>query len=157
MMRIGVRPARGDEAGDLSALAMRSKAQWGYDAQFLEACRPQLTFVADDLGRRRAAVAEESGRVVGFYTLDGEPPEAELGNLWIEPSHLRRGIGRLLWDHAMGVASDLGCTTVLIEAEPNAEGFYQAMGAERDGSVASTVFPGRTLPRMRFRLSPDHA
>jgi hypothetical protein len=34
-----IRPARPDEATDLSALAMRSKAYWGYDDDFLRACR----------------------------------------------------------------------------------------------------------------------
>jgi N-acetylglutamate synthase-like GNAT family acetyltransferase/catechol 2,3-dioxygenase-like lactoylglutathione lyase family enzyme len=154
-MRISVRPARNDEAGELSALALRSKAQWGYDAQFLEACRAQLTLDPDELGRRRATVAEESGRVVGFYTLDGAPPEGELGNLWIEPSYMRRGIGRILWDHAMRVASDVGFAEVLIEAEPNAEGFYRAMGAERIGVVPSPIIPDRMLPRMRFRPPAD--
>ena len=36
-MQIAMRPARADEAGSLSSLALRSKAQWGYDAKFLEA------------------------------------------------------------------------------------------------------------------------
>jgi GNAT superfamily N-acetyltransferase len=148
-----MRPARADEAGALSALALRSKAQWGYGAPFLDACRADLTFGPDELGARRAVVAEESGHVVGFYTLDGTPPQGELGNLWIEPAHLRRGIGRLLWNHATAVAADLGFTTLILESDPHAEGFYLAMGAERIGVVPSTVVPDRTLPRMRARLS----
>jgi GNAT superfamily N-acetyltransferase len=153
-VRIVTRAARATEAEALSTLAFRAKAHWGYDATFLEACRADLTFGPDELGPRRAVVAEESGRVVGFYTLDGSPPEGELGNLWIEPAHMRRGIGRVLWDHAIAVASGLGFTALLIEAEPHAEGFYRTMGAERIGVVASTAIPNRTLPRMRFRLSP---
>src|SRR5215212_10019371 len=113
-MRIVMRPARAEEADALSGLALRSKAQWGYEAQFLEACRPDLTFRPDEICARRAVVAEESGHLVGFYTLDGVPPEGELGNLWIEPAHMRRGIGRLLWNHAMATARSIGLTAVLI-------------------------------------------
>jgi GNAT superfamily N-acetyltransferase len=152
-MRIVMRPARAEEADALSGLALRSKAQWGYDAQFLEACRPDLTLRPDEISARRAVVAEESGHLVGFYTLDGVPPEGELGNLWIEPAHMRRGIGRLLWNHAMATARSIGLTAVLIDADPHAEGFYTAMGAERIGTVPSTAVAGRLLPQMRFRVA----
>ena len=151
-MQIEMRPARAEEAEALSRLALRSKAQWGYDAQFLEACRPALTLRPHEISARRAVVAEASGHLVGFYTLDGVPPEGELGNLWLEPTHTRRGVGRRLWHHAMAAARAIGFTAVLIDAEPHAEGFYVAMGAERIGSVPSTAVAGRLLPRLRFRL-----
>ncbi|MGI5239832.1 GNAT family N-acetyltransferase [Dactylosporangium sp. CA-139066] len=146
-----LRPARPDEAGALSDLALRSKAHWGYDTGFLDACRPDLTFGPDDLAARRATVAAEAGALAGFYTLDGSPPAGELGNLWIDPAFMRRGIGRALWNHAMATARTLHFTTVLIDADPNAEAFYTAMGAERVGAVPSSVIPGRLLPQLRFR------
>ncbi|MCZ7422181.1 MULTISPECIES: GNAT family N-acetyltransferase [unclassified Micromonospora] len=152
-MQISMRPARAEEADVLSRLALRSKAQWGYAAQFLEACRPGLTLRSHEISARRAVVAETSGRIVGFYTLDGVPPEGELGNLWIDPTQMRRGIGRRLWEHAMAAARAVGFTAVLIDAEPHAEGFYAAMGAERIGTVPSTAVAGRLLPRLRFRIS----
>jgi GNAT superfamily N-acetyltransferase len=148
-----MRPARADEAGTLSDLALRSKAQWGYDAEFLDACRADLAFDPGELGARRAVVAEGAGgHVVGFYTLDGAAPVGKLGNLWIEPVHLRRGIGRRLWEHAVAAARAAGFTEVLIDADPHAEGFYLAMMAERIGAVPSTAVPGRFLPLMRYRL-----
>jgi ribosomal protein S18 acetylase RimI-like enzyme len=151
-VQIVLRPARAEEAGTLSELALRSKAQWGYDEQFLEACRADLTLRPEEISRRRVVVAEVAGRIAGFYTVDGAPPEGELGNLWIEPDHLRRGIGRRLWQHAMAAAEDLGFTSILIDAEPNAEGFYRAMGATTVGEVPSTAIPGRMLPQMRIVL-----
>ncbi|WBB52533.1 GNAT family N-acetyltransferase [Verrucosispora sp. WMMD573] len=152
-MQINMRPARAEEAEALSRLAMRSKAHWGYDAQFLESCRPDLTLRPQEISARRAVVAETSGRIVGFYTLDGVPPEGELGNLWIDPTQIRRGIGRRLWEHALAAARALGFTALLIDAEPHAEGFYAAMGAERIGTVPSTVVAGRLLPQLRFGIS----
>ncbi|MFC4068968.1 GNAT family N-acetyltransferase [Actinoplanes subglobosus] len=136
----------------LSRLAFRSKAHWGYDEEFLELCRPALTFAAHELGTLRATVAEESGLVVGFYTLEGMPPEGELGNLWIDPAHMRRGHGRRLWRHATATAGAAGFTSLTIDADPSAEGFYLAMGAVRVGAVPSSVTPGRLLPRLRYRL-----
>ncbi len=38
----GVRPARSGEAVSLTALCLRSKAHWGYDAAFMRLCVPSL-------------------------------------------------------------------------------------------------------------------
>ncbi|MBW6437019.1 GNAT family N-acetyltransferase [Actinoplanes hulinensis] len=147
-----MRLARVEEAGALSELALRSKAHWGYDELFLKACRDELTLLPEDVSSRRTSVVEIDGRIAGFYTLDGQPPEGELGNLWIDPEYLQRGIGRSLWQHAMGVARELGFATILIDAEPNAEAFYLEMGATTVGTTPSPSIPGRVLPRMRFDL-----
>jgi hypothetical protein len=37
-----IRPAQADEVEALTALALRSKAHWGYDDAFMEACRAEL-------------------------------------------------------------------------------------------------------------------
>ena len=136
----------------LSDLAVRSKAFWGYDARFLEACRTALTVRPGDVPAGRVMVAEASGRAVGFYSLDGVPPEGTLGNLWIDPTFVRHGIGRRLWDHAVAAARAAGFTAVLVDADPFAEGFYLAMGAERIAEVESDSVPGRMLPQLRVLL-----
>jgi GNAT superfamily N-acetyltransferase len=55
--------------------------------------------------------------------------EVELEHLWVSPEHIGTGIGRALFDHAVRRAAALGATTLSIEADPNAEGFYRRMGA----------------------------
>jgi GNAT superfamily N-acetyltransferase len=152
-VQISLRPARSEEADELSGLAFRSKSHWGYDERFLDACRADLTLSPYEIGARRTVVAETAGQIVGFYTLDGEPPEGEIGNLWVEPTHIRHGIGRLLWHGALAAGRDLGFRSLLIDADPNAEGFYLAMGATRAGESPSTAIPGRVLPRLRAVLS----
>ncbi|MEV6491977.1 GNAT family N-acetyltransferase [Actinoplanes sp. NPDC051633] len=151
-MQIAMRPARADEARALSELALRSKARWGYDDDFLEACRAELTLRPEEISARRTVVAEAAGQLAGFYTVDGVPPIGELGNLWITPEHMRHGIGRQLWRHAMNAAQGLGFEALLIDADPNAEGFYLKMGATVVGEVPSTAIPGRVLPRLRVVL-----
>ena len=112
-----------------------------------------LTLSPDEIGPRRTVVAETAAQIVGFYTLDGEPPEGEISNLWVEPTHLRHGIGRLLWQGVVADGRDLGFRSLLIDADPNAEGFYLAMGAVRIGVSPSTAIAGRLLPRLRVVLS----
>ncbi|HEU4410261.1 MAG TPA: GNAT family N-acetyltransferase [Polyangiaceae bacterium] len=149
-----IRPARPDEAAALSALALRSKAHWGYDAAFLERCRDELTLRPADLLSRHAAVAELGGRVVGFVTIEGEPPEGEIGALFVEPDLIGSGsgAGRALFAHAAAVARSAGFACLLIDADPGAEGFYLRLGARRVGEAPSGSVPGRMLPRLAYEI-----
>jgi GNAT superfamily N-acetyltransferase len=145
-----LRPAHPDEAGSLTALALRSKAHWGYDEAFMAACREELTLHADEVAARRTTVAEDedTGEVIGFVTLEGEPPRGAIGMLFVSPGAMRRGAGRLLYGHALATAARLGFTRLTIGADPNAEPFYRAMGAVTVGRTPSGSIPGRTLPLM---------
>ena len=147
-MDVLIRPARATEAGILTELALRSKAHWGYDAQFLEACRDELTVAANEVTRRRALVADRDGHILGFTTLQGEPPTGVLGMMFVDPQAIGQGIGRLLFEHTIAAGRDLGFTQLTIDADPNAEPFYRAMGAVRIGNVPSGSIAGRVLPQM---------
>ena len=69
-------------------------------------------------------------------------------DLWVEPSAIGTGLGRTLWVHLLGQARALGHRALLIESDPNAEGFYLRMGARRVGERASKILAGRMLPVM---------
>lgn len=53
-----IRPASRAEASLLSQLAFESKAYWGYDADFMVACREELTVTEEELDREPSYVAE---------------------------------------------------------------------------------------------------
>ncbi|MBC6448501.1 GNAT family N-acetyltransferase [Actinokineospora xionganensis] len=148
-----IRAATPAEAATLSELALRSKAHWGYDEAFLQACRAELTLRPDDVTAQRATVAQDGDQVVGFYTLSGHAPEGELGYLYVDPDHLGTGVGRRLWKHAVDTAQTLNLKRFTIDADPYAEDFYLKMGAVRIGSVPSGSVPGRLLPQMAYNLS----
>ncbi|WP_327336862.1 GNAT family N-acetyltransferase [Streptomyces sp. NBC_01324] len=148
-----VRLAHPYEAAELTELALRSKAYWGYDAEFLAACRAELTMAPDGIGPRRTAVAEEDGRVLGFTTLEEAPPTGVLGMMFAEPDAVGRGVGRLLFGHVVTEARRLGFARFTIDADPNAEPFYRAMGAVRIGATPSGSIPGRELPLLEFTLT----
>lgn len=44
---------------------MRSKALWGYDEEFMAACRSELTLGPSDLRETLLQVAEEGGAALG--------------------------------------------------------------------------------------------
>jgi GNAT superfamily N-acetyltransferase len=148
-----IRPARPAETEPISALAFRSKAHWGYTPEQLAIFRDELTIAPDELEPTRAHVLEWECEVVGFYTLApfDAPNAIELGHLFVDPDCLRRGFGRKLFQHAREVARAEGFGRLFIQSDPNAAGFYRALGAsfERD---TPTSIPGRTLPLFSLAL-----
>ena len=151
--RVTLRRAGADDALALSELAIRSKGHWGYDDTFLESCRAELTIDPTLVEKLRVVVVERERTPIGFYSLLGEPPEAELGHLFVAPEWIGLGIGRQLWEHMRGAAVTLGFGRVTIEADPGAAPFYEAMGARRFGTAPSGSIAGRELPLFSYDLS----
>lgn len=145
-----IRRARLGEAGSLSELALRSKAHWGYSAEFLDMVRELLTFTERDLVDDLVYVLEQGREPVGVYRVIGNQPQGELSDLWLDPSFIGRSLGRRLFRHALDTAAGHGYQTLIIESDPNAEGFYTAMGAGRIGDRHSPS--GRILPLLRIPI-----
>jgi GNAT superfamily N-acetyltransferase len=146
------RPARPEEAGLLSELAFRSKAYWGYDAEFLEACRGELTLTADFIETNEVRLLDNGERAIGFYSLVPWKSDVELGHFFVDPEYVRRGLGLVLWNDAVPRAVVLGYRRLIIESDPNAEAFYTRLGAERIGEVPSRALTGRSLPLLSYPL-----
>ena len=136
----------------LSALCLRSKAVWGYDEAFLEACRAELTIHAEELESTPLCVAEHNGAIVGVAQIVVDGAVADLQKLFIEPSAIGPGVGRSLFAWVISTAKDLGARHLTIDADPGAVGFYKRMGAAEHGLVPSGSIPGRMLPRLQIDL-----
>lgn len=141
-----------EELPALSALCLRSKAVWGYDADFLEACRKELSIEPGDLRSSSIAVADEDGKILGVAQIKSTGSEADLLKLFIEPTVLRGGIGKALFLWAARQAMTQGAERLVIEADPDAAPFYRRMGAEDCGLSPSGSIPGRMLPRLVKQL-----
>ncbi|HLS39729.1 MAG TPA: GNAT family N-acetyltransferase [Ornithinicoccus sp.] len=148
-----IRSARPGEAAAVSALALRSKAHWGYDEAMLEAFRRELTWTEEDIRAGGFVVADGSdGRLHGFYRLSGRPPAGELGALFVDPPWIGTGLGGRLLRHAVAAAREAGFTVLELDADPGAVPFYEHAGFEQVGTSPSGSVPGRVLPRMRLAL-----
>lgn len=151
-----IRLARREEAQALSELALRSKAVWGYGAEFLERCRPLLTLTPEYIDQHLVFAAEARGQVAGFYALlAGGDVEIRLDLLFVAPALVRRGIGARLLEHALEQARHAGYARMVVESDPWAEGFYVRAGAVRVGEVPSAAEEGRSLPVLVFRLGEE--
>jgi N-acetylglutamate synthase-like GNAT family acetyltransferase len=148
-----VRQARLEELPGLSELCLRSKAVWGYDQAFLEACRSELTLRPEELRTTLVAVAESESGVAGVVQIKVADAEADLLKLFIEPRKLRSGIGSFLLSWAIEQAKSMGATRLLVESDPDAASFYRGIGAYDVGVAPSGSIPGRFLARLAFDLA----
>lgn len=143
-----LRLARTDEADVLTALCLRSKAHWGYDAAFMRACAVELTVRPGPWLR----VAEVDGRAAGVVEISVAGDVAELEKLFVDPPWIGRGVGGALFGWAVTAAHDAGARMMRIEADPDAVPFYLSRGAEVVGDAPSGSIPGRRLPVLQLAL-----
>ena len=139
--RLRLRPARAEECPDVTALCLRSKAVWGYDAAFMARCRDELTVTPDDLANTPVQVAERNGQVVGIVQISLTDGRADLEKLFVDPDAMGSGIGRALMTWAKTTAAALGATELVIEADPDAAPFYRRQG-RREGPISIDPRPG---------------
>ncbi|WP_420858052.1 GNAT family N-acetyltransferase [Marivivens marinus] len=152
-----LRPATVDDLDDLSALCIRSKAHWGYDQAFMAACLPELIVTEDDIDGSRVIVAEVDGVPVAVSQVAFGSGIAELVRLFVDPDALGQGHGAALYQDALEAARAAGAPFLRIESDPFAAPFYERMGAERVGDVASETVAGRRIPLLHHRLDRHRA
>lgn len=147
-----IRPALAQEAAAISALCLRSKAHWGYDADFLEKCRDALTLTPAQVPACPTAVAELDGAIRGVARVAFDAQTASLELFFVDAGWIGRGIGTTLFGWVTETARGLGATRLDIESDPGAVPFYVRMGACQIGTVPSSVIANRVLPRLELRL-----
>jgi GNAT superfamily N-acetyltransferase len=148
-----IRPARPDEAPALSALCRRSKAHWGYDADFMAASEKALTIPPALIAEGRVLVAEDgAGNIAGVAST--APLDAagnyDLVHLFVEPGAIGTGAGRMLFAAIVALIKAEGGKRLEIIADPFAEEFYLRQGAIRVGEAPSESIPGRMLPLLEY-------
>ncbi len=147
-----IRPAWATEAPVLEALQRRSSDVW-------EAYREQLGAHPDAIELPQAFIDNEWVRVavdddetpIGFsVVVPGDGRTHELDGLFVEPTHMHRGVGRALVEDAAARASRRGGICLEVTAGP-AQGFYERLGFALVGSAQSRFGPAVRLRRMLSR------
>jgi GNAT superfamily N-acetyltransferase len=146
-----IRRADLSDADTLTALCMKSKAHWGYDAAFMAKIESSFVITADYILNWPVYVLVEGSAAIGFYGFRDIDNQPFLCDIWLEPSYIGNGLGKLLWQHAMETARGAGYDHFFIESDPNAEGFYLRMGAKCIGTIKSEA-TGRTLPLLEMQV-----
>src|ERR1700686_673241 len=152
-MNVQIRRARPDEADALTEIAHAAKRHWGYPENWIEHWKADLTITPEFIANHEMYVAMIQEEVVGCCAIVFSDGPAELEHMWIRPQHMGTGCGRALFLHAKERAATLEIPVLEISADPNAEGFYERMGARRIGEVQSEIEgQPRVLPRLTVDL-----
>jgi GNAT superfamily N-acetyltransferase len=145
-----IRDATAAEAASLEALQRRSSDVW-------EAYREQLAAHPDaielpqsyiDNGWVRVAVDDRDTPIGFSVVIPGGGLSHELDGLFVEPAHMRGGVGRALVEDAAARASGGGAACLEVIAGP-AQGFYERVGFGLIGTAVTRFGPA---VRMRRQL-----
>jgi GNAT superfamily N-acetyltransferase len=154
MKSIEFRPAKTEDAARLTGIALAGKAYWNYPAEWLELWRQDLVVTPAYIRAEPVSVGECEGLIVGFTGLSSGEHGRHIEHLWLEPRYIGCGFGRRLFEEAVRLAREEAVAELFVESDPNAEGFYLKMGAERMGQEVYFLPGGirREVPRLVYRL-----
>lgn len=154
-MSFRLRRAHPREAEDLTALARRAKASWGYPVDWLREWADDLTITPQYVARHHVLVADTADGVVGVAALELGGEDASLEHVWVDPGRQGQGVGAALVRRALETAAGLGCAGVVVVSDPHARAFYEHLGARPAGTLAAPMpgAPDRVLPVLRFALA----
>jgi ribosomal protein S18 acetylase RimI-like enzyme len=128
-----------DQAEALTTIAFAAKRHWGYPESWIQFWAPLLTISPEWIEIYDTYCACMQGRPAGFYALSFEGERARLEHLWVSPEFMLQGVGSRLLCHALARCEQAGTCVLEIESDPNAQEFYEKMGAHKIGEVLSEV------------------
>jgi GNAT superfamily N-acetyltransferase len=149
---VRIRPADRAEAQRLRGIAAAAKQHWGYDHARVAAWAQELDVASGAIGGKEISVAEAGGEAVGWMSVIPTGDVLWLEDMWVVPEWMGRGVGSQLFAHARRRARDLRARRIEWEAEPNAVGFYERMGARYLRDSAPSEW-GRILPVMGLEVA----
>src|SRR5688572_19752206 len=113
--------ACGRDAGALTEIAFAAKRHWDYPESWIRRWEGILTITPEYIDRHLTFVAVKDEAIVGFYAVHLEASDAQLDHLWVLPSCMGRGVGRMLFQHAVELARASGANRLSITGDPHAE------------------------------------
>jgi putative acetyltransferase len=94
-------------------------------------------------------VAEDDGEVAGMVGIERlDDIEAEVRRMYVDEPYRRRGIGRLLLEHAEDFCHGAGYARIVLstsELQPQAKALYEAKGYELEKEVVAEAQTNRTV------------
>jgi GNAT superfamily N-acetyltransferase len=128
---VTIRPASPVEGRLLREIEITSKGHWGYPDELMKRFAKLISMDQDYIRKHEVWVIENADEIAGFYGLIHGGEVCELDHLWLLPRYIGKGLGRQLFEHALQRAQVAGALRMEWQAEPNAVGFYERMGAYR--------------------------
>lgn len=136
----------------LTVITKKSKAFWGYDEQQMERWNDLLTITSDYILKNETYKLLLENEIIGYYSLlKIDPQTLKIDNLFISPEFIGKGLGKKLMADVFEKAKLNNYTSVVLDSDPNAEGFYSHLGFIKIDQVKTSV-KNRFLPVMKKTL-----
>lgn len=143
-----LRPAFTQETDAISALMRSSKAYWGYHAKQIEEWHDELTMTVEYIEQNQVCVALDESELSGVCSFSNcSVGKVTLDSLFISPNKIGLGVGSALLSYCIDSSIKFGASAIVLDADPNAEGFYLHHGFKTIGKKPSSI-AGRFLPIM---------
>lgn len=157
-----IRSACTEDAPMLTAIAFAAKRHWKYPEHYFDNWKSELTITARYISGTTVFVYESQSVPVAFVSLSewkedvpfkGEvlPAGLWLEHLFVEPAHMYKGVGAVLFRFSIDHISENNGKCIRILSDPNASGFYLKMGCILVKEVPSSI-EGRTTPLFEYYL-----
>ena len=142
-----------DQAETLTQIAFAAKRHWGYPDAWIQLWSPVLTITPEFIETHETYVAWMDEGLAGFCAISQKNVKASLEHLWVSPDYIGKGIGAALFKHMLARCRELGVRVLRIESDPNAQGFYEYLGAKKIGEIVGEVDgQPRVLPLLEMKL-----
>ena len=133
-MNIEIYKARQESIEAINSVIQDSKSFWHYPKSYLEKALPLLMVDADYLNANISFEIRIKKELVGFFAFSLKGTERHLDHLWIQPSHIKMGIGREVMLFSDVLAKKFNWPEVFTYPDPPAETFYLKSGFVDTGS-----------------------
>ncbi len=136
----------------LVSLEIRSESYWSYSKDFMDRFKEVYLITEEFVSNNTTYILKEDDMIIGFYGLLQNDDEDSLEYLFIEPSYIGKGYGKILWNHALEECKKLGIKEFTIITSPDARGFYLRLGATIHSQVDSLISMGNKTPKLIYKL-----
>lgn len=128
-MECTIRPAREDDAADISAVVLRALRETNakdYTDEIIERIEQSFSpdAVRELIGKRTVYIATLGSRVVGTASLDG----SVVRTVFVSPDVQARGIGKMLMAEIERTARVRNIASLTVPSSITAESFYARLG-----------------------------
>ncbi len=132
----------------LTQITMLSKNHWGYGAKQIELWTEDLTISSDYIATHQVFKLLDEDELVAYYSyFFPENGVCMLDNLFILPTYIGKGLGKLLMNDFFARVQDEHIDKFSLVSDPHAETFYEQFGFVSVDKKESSI-PERYLPVM---------
>ncbi|MGF1879263.1 GNAT family N-acetyltransferase [Photobacterium frigidiphilum] len=144
--------AKSTDLTEMNKIIELAKRHWDYSDELMDIWLPDLLLNPENLIERTFWIMKENDEILGVFSLSSISDGIfELEDFWLLPSVMGKGLGRKMFQFVINYLKSNKVEKLVIVSDPNAEGFYQQMGATRVKLVGSKP-EGRMLPVMDLLL-----